>query len=55
MSQLSAWLSMGGYAVYVWPAYVLVSSVLILGAISVKKQAAQTRKKLLQWVKDNTP
>ena len=28
MSAIGAWLAMGGYAVYVWPAYVLAAAVL---------------------------
>jgi heme exporter protein D len=33
MTQISAWFAMGGYAVFVWPAYGLTAAV--LGAVSL--------------------
>lgn len=45
------WFSMGGYALYVWPAYGLVCSSLIAIWLVVKKQKQLTKQKLLVWFK----
>lgn len=45
------YLSMGGYAAYVWPAYGLVCSVLVAIWLTVKQQKRRTRLKLHEWFK----
>lgn len=54
MNPVMNWLSMGGYSIYIWPAYLLVSAVLLFNVLAVNRGAAQTKKKLLQWYKSNT-
>lgn len=49
MSQLSQWLAMGGYAIYVWPAYGLLCAVLALNLLDVRWQRVRTHKKLKRW------
>jgi heme exporter protein D len=51
MNQLFEWVSMGGYSMYVWPAYGLVCAVLLINIVSIKWQKARTQKKLNQWFK----
>ncbi|WP_058441861.1 heme exporter protein CcmD [Legionella brunensis] len=51
MSQLTQWWSMGGYAIYVWPAYGLVCAVLVMHILGIKSQHLRTIKKLQQWFK----
>jgi heme exporter protein D len=46
-------LSMGGYAGYVWPAYGLVCSVLVLILAAIKKQKKHTKLKLDEWFKSS--
>lgn len=38
MSSLQSFLHMGGYAVYVWPAYILTFVVLVFNVISVLRR-----------------
>lgn len=49
MSQFTNWFAMGGYAVYVWPAYGLALAVLVYNVASIKKQKQNTLRKLRQW------
>lgn len=51
MNQFFDWLAMGGYSMYVWPAYGLVFAVLVMNLLSIKWQKKHTRKKLQQWFK----
>jgi len=51
MNQLLEWFAMGGYSVYVWPAYGLVSITLVSAFISVRIQKKHTQQKLQQWFK----
>ncbi len=51
MSQLMQWLSMGGYARFIWPAYGLVLFVLVFNILSIKWQTKRTRKVLQLWFK----
>ncbi|CAM4486971.1 heme exporter protein CcmD [Legionella lytica] len=51
MSQFFEWLTMGGYSIYVWPAYSLVSVVLVMNLLGMKWKKKQTRQKLQQWFK----
>jgi heme exporter protein CcmD len=46
MNVVSAWLAMGGYAKYVWPAYLLVFSTLAFTALHIKRQNVQTKKRV---------
>jgi heme exporter protein D len=52
MSQIAAWLSMGGYYAYVWPAYGLVGMTLMIIFFSVKIQKKRTHQKLQHWFKN---
>lgn len=49
MTKIIEWLAMGGYAVYVWPAYVLVALMLAVGGITMTIQKRRMQKKLMQW------
>jgi heme exporter protein D len=49
MNQLSNWLAMGGYSIYVWPAYGLVVMVLVMNCLGIKKQRKQTHRVLQRW------
>lgn len=51
MNQFLAWLNMGGYANYVWPAYALVFAVLGMNLLGIKRQKIRTRKKIQRWYK----
>lgn len=51
MSQLIEWLNMGGYSMYIWPAYGLVCGVLIINIIEIKWRKKRTLKLLQQWFK----
>lgn len=51
MEQLINWLGMGGYSMYVWPAYALVLGVLLLNFLGIKRQKARTWQKLHLWFK----
>jgi heme exporter protein D len=51
MSQFFQWLDMGGYSIYIWPAYGVVCVVLVMNLLGIKWQRIRTRKKLLQWFK----
>jgi heme exporter protein D len=48
MNQFLEWLAMGGYSIYVWPAYGVV---LVMNLLGIKWQKKQTRQKLQQWFK----
>lgn len=41
MSSLQSFLHMGGYAIYVWPAYFLTFAVLIFNVISTLKRESR--------------
>lgn len=49
MNQFLEWMAMGGYSLYVWPAYSAVFFVLIMNVLGVKWKRKQTRQKLQQW------
>ncbi|AUH72692.1 heme exporter protein CcmD [Legionella sainthelensi] len=51
MNQFLEWLTMGGYSIYVWSAYGLVSVVLVMNLLGMKWKRKQTRQKLQQWFK----
>ena len=51
MNQFLQWLSMGGYALYVWSAYGLVVFVLVLNIWGIKWQQKKTHKQLKRWYK----
>ena len=42
---------MGGYALYVWPAYGIALVVLLTNFLTMKWKQKQTRQKLQQWFK----
>lgn len=51
MNPFFEWLAMGGYSLYVWPAYGLVFAVLGMNLLGMKWKKMQTRQKLQQWFK----
>lgn len=51
MNQFYEWLAMGGYSLYVWPAYALVFAVLVMNLLGIKWQKHRTRQKLQRWFK----
>jgi heme exporter protein D len=51
MSPFFDWLSMGGYSMYVWPAYGLVFGIFVVNFGVVKWQKNRTRQKLQRWFK----
>lgn len=53
MNQFMQWLNMGGYSMYVWPAYGLVGFVLVINMINIQRQKKRTKKMLDQWFKSN--
>lgn len=53
MNTLSAWFSMGGYYAYVWSAYGLVLSVMLVNYLLIKKQSIQIRQRVTRWLKRN--
>ena len=55
MSRFLQWLSMGGYALYVWSAYGIVFAVLVLNTLGIRWQKKQTRLQLQRWFKRDKP
>ena len=51
LDNLIHWLSMGGYSLYVWPAYGLVGVMLVINILGIKIQNRKSHKKLLDWFK----
>lgn len=51
MEQFINWCNMGGYSMYVWPAYGLVLGVLLVNFLGIKRQKIRTREKLHLWFK----
>lgn len=45
------WLTMGGYSIYIWPAYSIVSVILVMHLLGIKCNRVKTHKRLLQWFK----
>ncbi|MFC3907731.1 heme exporter protein CcmD [Legionella dresdenensis] len=42
---------MGGYSIYIWPAYGLVAVVLVMNLLGIRLQRQSTIKRLQQWFK----
>ncbi len=53
MNAILQWLSMGGYAIYVWSAYGLVGSLLIINILAIKWQKKKTYKQLQRWFRQS--
>jgi heme exporter protein D len=51
MTSFFDWLSMGGYANYIWSAYGLVCLVLMMNLLGIRWKKARTRQKLQRWFK----
>jgi heme exporter protein D len=51
MNQFMQWLAMGGYSLYIWPAYGLVCVVLVTNLLAIKLQRERILKKLQRWLK----
>ena len=49
MNQLLHYLSMGKYALYVWPAYALALGIFLMHCLSVRRQKRRVNKELRQW------
>lgn len=54
MNEWLTWISMGGYARYVWPAYGIVIGVLGLYIWQLQRQATRGRRQLIQWLKQQS-
>lgn len=54
IESLKSWFAMDGYALYVWIAYGLACSFIILGFLSVIKKQKKTRRQLNSWYKKQT-
>lgn len=50
MSQINLWLTMGGYGMYIWPAYGITCFILIVHIIDIRHQRKRIHKKLRQWL-----
>ncbi|MGE5624247.1 MAG: heme exporter protein CcmD [Bacillota bacterium] len=46
MTSLHEFLTMGGYAVYVWPAYAIAAVILLLNAVGPVRRLARLRASL---------
>ena len=42
------WLQMGGYAIYVWPAYGIALGTLLVAYLRARRVLAQTKQRLLR-------
>lgn len=51
MNQFLQWLAMGGYSLYVWPAYGMVCVVLVMNLLGIRWQRSRIIKKLRFWKK----
>lgn len=51
MNEFIQWLSMGGYALYIWPAFFIVTISLLLNTILVNKNKKNVLIKLNTWLK----
>jgi heme exporter protein D len=51
MNHFFSWMAMGGYFMYIWPAYGLVAVVLIMNVLGMRWKKKQTQQKLQQWFK----
>ncbi len=49
MTAFFKWFTMGGYALYIWPAYALVVGVLLGNFWSIKTHKKRTRQFLTRW------
>lgn len=52
MKQLSLWLYMGGYSMYIWPAYGVAFTVISMNLFSIWRDRVRARKMLRQWFND---
>ncbi|KTD82844.1 heme exporter protein CcmD [Legionella waltersii] len=51
MHQFLDWIAMGGYSLYVWPAYFLVYGILLLNVFRMKKHKSRIYTSLKHWFK----
>ena len=51
MTRFMQWWLMGGYSMYVWPAYGIVCVVLTMNLLGIRWQRKRTRRRLQQWFK----
>jgi len=49
----SQYLAMGGYAMYVWPAYAMAALVLVFNLLSAHRRTRQVRKQLEELARLN--
>jgi len=49
MSQFIEWAAMGGYGVYIWPTYGVVTLLLIFNAVNTRWQYKKTLNRLRAW------
>ena len=53
-ASLLQWSLMGGYGIYIWSAYGLVLSVLVINLLSIRWQRKQVRRLIKRWMKHET-
>lgn len=51
MNSFYEWLNMGGYGLYVWPAYALAAMVFTLNFWGMSVQKNRVRQRVQQWYK----
>ncbi|STY29711.1 heme exporter protein CcmD [Legionella wadsworthii] len=51
MNHFLEWAAMGGYSIYVWPAYGLFCGIFIMNLLGMRLKRKQTKHKLQQWLK----
>lgn len=51
MSSFLEWINMGGYGIYIWPAYIIACIVMIINVLTVKIEKKAVSKNLDKWYK----
>ncbi len=54
MNKFQLWLAMGGYSLYIWPAYGLVAVVLFINILGIRLRGRRVHRKLQEWFKRPT-
>lgn len=48
------WLTMGGYSLFIWPAYGIVSVGLVVYLLGIHRKRSKIKQKLQQWIKQQS-
>lgn len=51
LNTISQWFTMGGYSLYIWPAYGVVCVVLVMHLLGLRRQRLKVKRNLVQWFK----